>query len=131
MCRCIRHGNFKIFDNLLVHVASIHIPLPVLKRECSVNPFLFILSRVSLIGTNIRSEPKYIAFLSQLLLFFFQFYSFCKTDKPAVDIIKSETNVTIKTRCHNEKCKKESSWHSKPFLPGSLMHAVNFLLPWQ
>ena len=105
-------------------------PPPLHRRECNVNPFhfIFILSRVSLVGTNIRSEPKYIAFLSQLLLLF-QFSSFCKTDNPAVEITESGTNVTVKTRCHNDKCKKESTWHSQPFLPGSLIHAGNFLLP--
>ena len=114
--------------NLNVPVASNQSPL--WRREYNFDTFLsfFILSRVSLLGTNIRSEPKYIAFLSQLLLLF-QFCSFCKTDNPAIEIIESGTNVTIKTRCHNGKCKKESSWHSQPFLPGSLIHAGNFLLP--
>ena len=47
----------------------------------------------------------------------------------AVEISESGTNVTIKTTCHNDKCKKASTWHSQPFLPGSLIHAGNFLLP--
>ena len=83
--------------------------------------------QVSLAGTNVRSEPKHIVFLSQSLLLF-QFCHFCKTGNPAVEIKESGTNVTVKTRCHNE-CKKESTWHSQPFLPGSLIHAGNFLLP--
>jgi hypothetical protein len=89
---------------------------------------IFICSRVSLVGSNIRSEPKYITFLSQLLLLF-QFCHFCKTDNPEVEVTESGTNVTVKTRCPNEKCNKEFTWHSQPFLPGSLIHAGNFLLP--
>ena len=83
---------------------------------------------MSLAGTNIRSERKYIVFLSQLFLLF-QFCHFCKTDNPAVEVTETGTNVTVKTRCHNDKCKKESTWHSQPFLPGSFIHAANFLLP--
>ena len=89
----------------------------------SLNHSIFICSRVSLAGSNIRSEPKYVAFLSQLLLLF-QFCHFCKTDNPAVEVTESGTNVTI-----NVKCNKESTWHSQPFLPGSFIHAGNFLLP--
>ena len=99
-------------------------------KECGI--FLtaiinFFYSRVSLAGTNIRSERKYIVFFSQL--FFFQFCQFCKTDNPAVEVTESGTNVTVKTRCRNDKCKKESTGHSQPFLPGSFIHAANFLLP--
>lgn len=83
---------------------------------------------MSLAGTNIRSEPKHIVFLSQLLLLF-QFCRSCKTDNPAVEITESGTNVKIKTSCQNVDCKKESTWHSHPFLPGTSIHAGNFLLP--
>ena len=71
---------------------------------------------------------KYIAFLSQLLLLF-QFCHFCKADNPEVEVTESGTNVTVKTRCPNEQCNKESILHSQPFLPGSSIDVGNFLLP--
>lgn len=82
--------------------------------------------RMSMAGKNIRTEPKHITFLLQLLLLL-QFCHACKADNPAVETYETGTSVAIKT-CHNANCKEESTWHSQPCIPGSCMPAGNFLL---
>ena len=81
---------------------------------------------MSLAGKNIRTEPKHIVFLSQLLLLF-QFCHTCKADNPAVETYETGSSVAIKT-CHNSDCKKETTWHSQPYIPGLRIRAGNFLL---
>ncbi len=90
-------------------------------------PILFVPEYLLLVqtsGWNLSTLPS----LSQLLLLF-QFGHFCKADNPEVEVTESGTNVTVRTRCPNEQCNKESTWHSQPFLPGSSIHVGNFLLP--
>ncbi|XP_015759354.1 PREDICTED: uncharacterized protein LOC107338632 [Acropora digitifera] len=85
-------------------------------------------SRISAQGTNIRTEPKHIVFLSQLLLLF-GFCHSCKADNPQVDIHEVGTKVVVTTTCSNPKCQKpKGTWQSQPFLPGSKLAAGNFLL---
>lgn len=88
----------------------------------------FCLSRIFVKGDNLRTEPKFITFLSQLLLLF-HFCPVCKTDNPLVETCQVGTMVEVTTTCSNLKCpKRECSWRSQPNMPGTKMPAGNFLL---
>ena len=77
---------------------------------------------------NLRSEPKHIVFLSQLLLLF-SFCHSCKTDNPLVETREVGTKAVVTTICSNPKCpKKITTWHSQPMMPGTKISAGNFLL---
>ncbi|XP_044171604.1 uncharacterized protein LOC122955935 [Acropora millepora] len=76
---------------------------------------------------NIRSEPKHIVFLSQLLLLF-KFFHICKADNPTVETREIGTEAVVKTSCNNQECMKQSTWYSQPLIPGSHIPAGNFLL---
>ncbi|XP_015751817.1 PREDICTED: uncharacterized protein LOC107331715 isoform X2 [Acropora digitifera] len=76
---------------------------------------------------NIRSEPKHIVFLSQLLLLF-KFCHICKADNPTVETREIGTEAVVKTSCNNPECMKQSTWYSQPLIPGSHIPAGNFLL---
>ena len=82
-------------------------------------------------GTNLRTEPKHIVFLSQLLLLF-NFCHSCKADDPLVEARQVGTEVFVTTSCKNPKCQnKENTWHSQPSMKYSSGHkgpAGNFLL---
>ena len=78
-------------------------------------------------GTNLRTEPKHIVFLSQLLLLF-KFCHVCKADNPTVEAGGIGTQAAIKTTCSNPACRKEQTWYSQPLIPGTQMLAGNFLL---
>ncbi|KAK3745840.1 hypothetical protein QZH41_014931 [Actinostola sp. cb2023] len=85
-------------------------------------------------NSNIRTEPKHIVFLSQLLLLF-KFCHWCKDDDPLVEVSQLGTEVIVKTICKNPKCanpkcaNKEITWNSQPTLPGwPGLPAGNFLL---
>lgn len=85
-------------------------------------------NRISMQNTNLRTEPKHIVFLSQLLLLF-KFCHSCKDDSPLVDVTQVGTEVIVSTSCKNPKCeKKETVWHSQPTIPGFGIPAGNFLL---
>lgn len=78
--------------------------------------------------TNLRQEPKFIVFLSQLLLLF-KFCHYCKTDNPLVEARKAGTAVVITTNCPNPKCgRQQDVWRSQPLMPGSRVNAGDFLL---
>lgn len=84
--------------------------------------------RVSVKGTNLRTEPKHIVFLSQLLLLF-GFCHSCKTDNPMVDVDQVGTEAVVTSTCSNPKCPNpKSTWHSQPTMPGTKLPAGNFLL---
>ena len=83
--------------------------------------------RLSLKDKNLRTEPKHIVFLSQLLLLF-SFCPICKADNPAVETREIGTEAVVKTTCSNPKCMKEKTWYSQPLMPGSRIPAGNFLL---
>lgn len=90
--------------------------------------FLFLLYRLTVTGTNLRTEPKHIVFLSQLLLLF-KFCHICKTDNPAVVARQVGTEAVVTTTCSNPKCQEQvHTWHSQPVMPGTGMPAANFLL---
>lgn len=79
-------------------------------------------------GKNLRTEPKHIVFLSQLLLLF-GFCHSCKTDNPTVDVNQVGTEAVVTTSCSNPKCEKpNNTWHSQPFIPGTKLPAGNLLL---
>ncbi|XP_044167367.1 uncharacterized protein LOC114973707 isoform X2 [Acropora millepora] len=85
-------------------------------------------NRISMQNTNLRTEPKHIVFLSELLLLF-KFCHSCKDDSPLVDVTQVGTEVIVSTSCKNPKCeKKETVWHSQPTIPGFGIPAGNFLL---
>ncbi|CAB3984261.1 Hypothetical predicted protein [Paramuricea clavata] len=77
---------------------------------------------------NLRTEPKHIVFLSQLLLLF-SFCHSCKTDNPLIETREVGTKAVVTTICSNPKCpKKITTWHSQPMMPGTKISAGNFLL---
>ena len=82
-------------------------------------------SRLVLKGTNLRTEPKHIVFLSKLLLLF-KFCHICKADNPLVEAHRVGTEAVVKTTCST--CKKENMWHSQPTMPESSIPAGNSLL---
>jgi len=90
--------------------------------------FVILHSSLNMQDTNLRTEPKFIVFLSKLLLLF-QFCHVCKDENPLVEVSECGTEVIVKTTCKNEKCTKRNSiWHSQPNMPGQDVAAGNFLL---
>ena len=77
---------------------------------------------------NIRTEPKFIVFYTQLLLLF-RFCPGCKSDNPLVEVKKNGTMAEVHVSCANPFCHtKSSTWSSQPFMPGTKIPAGNFLL---
>ena len=77
---------------------------------------------------NHRTEPKYLVFLSHLLMLF-KICPSCKADNPLVETTQCGTMVTVHTYCGNSDCKqRESVWHSQPNMEGTKIAAGNFLL---
>ena len=76
---------------------------------------------------NLHTEPKYIVFLTKLLLLFHCCPS-CKSDNPLVETRQIGSLVKVNTICGNSKCsKRENVWCSQPNMPGSKMPVGNFL----
>lgn len=95
-----------------------------------LSSFLHLIGRIppSSSYDDVRREPKYIVFLSKLLLLF-QFCHFCGTgSKPEITAEETGTAVVIKTVCTNSSCRKEFTWTSQPLLPGTKILAGNFLI---
>jgi len=84
-------------------------------------------NRLSVKSTNIRTEPKHIVFLTQLLLLF-NLCCTCKADNPTVEASGNGTQAIVRTYCNNPKCNKEDIWYSQPQMPGLKIPAGNFLL---
>lgn len=81
-----------------------------------------------MVGENLRTEPKYIVFLSKLL-FLFNICLVCKEDKPLVETKEVGTMVEVKVSCGNPDCtQRETTWTSQPNMTGTRMPAANFLL---
>lgn len=77
---------------------------------------------------NLRTQPKFIVFLSQLLLLF-RFCHFCKAENPLVETRQVGTMAVVTSTCTNKKCsKKDVIWKSQPNMPGTKIPAGNFLL---
>lgn len=91
------------------------------------NYMILFFCRLPLKGSNLRSEPKHIVFLTKLLLLF-KFCTICKADNPLVEARENGSEVIVKTTCINQKCQKEQTWYSQPLLPNSKIPAGNFLL---
>ena len=88
----------------------------------------FYKHRLTTAGTSLRSEPKHIVFLSQLLLLF-NFCHVCKTDNPSIEERQIGTKAVVTSTCHNPKCPKQvNTSHSQPNMPNSGIAAGNFLL---
>ena len=82
--------------------------------------------RVTVEGTSLRTETKFV-FLTQLLLLF-KFCYHCKTDNPVVETMRVGTAVVVTTTCSNAKCGRKNVWRSQPFMPRTKAYAGNFLL---
>ena len=78
--------------------------------------------------SDLRTEPKFIVFLTQLLALF-KFCPNCKMDGPLIEIYENGSMVTVKSTCHNQACtKKDVTWHSQTLITGTWIPAGNFLL---
>ena len=77
--------------------------------------------------TNLRTEPKHIVFVPQLLLLF-KFCHVCKADNPFIEAGSIGTEAVIKTTCSNPACRKEKTSYSQPLIPEIQVPAGNFLL---
>ena len=76
---------------------------------------------------NLHKEPKFIVFISQLLLLF-KFCHFCKTDCHLVETTVDGGALIIESNCGNPTCaNKRSIWRSQPLMPGSKINAGDFL----
>ena len=93
-----------------------------------INTSVFLNSREYTKDNNLRTEPKYIVFLSQLMLLF-QFCPSCKSANPLVETSQHGTKVIVYTHCGNPNCKQSDSvWRSQPNMEGTKIAAGNFLL---
>ena len=76
---------------------------------------------------NLRTEPKFIVFFSQLLTLF-QICRVCKSDKTLVEVNSHGTMAEVKTTCVNPDCGERTTWFSQPYFPGTKIAAGNLLL---
>ena len=113
------YSQFSIYFNYFcLEIASRYIAYMYVASVC----------RLSLAGTNLRTVPKHIVFISQLLLLF-QFCHVCKAENPELEAKQVGTEAVITTNCFNPKCpKKVKTWHSQSAMPNSQIPAGNFLL---
>ena len=78
--------------------------------------------------TNLRTEPKFIVFLTRLLALF-KFCPSCKSDHVLVDILQNGIMAQVKVTCSNPKCiKKDTTWNSQLLMTGTSISAGNLLL---
>ncbi|XP_065059701.1 uncharacterized protein LOC135687139 [Rhopilema esculentum] len=76
---------------------------------------------------NLRTEPKFISFLVQILLLF-NFCHFCKSDNPNIKATKCGTMLIVRSHCINPACLNKNLWRSQPKKTGTNIPAGNFLL---
>ena len=77
---------------------------------------------------NLRSEPKFIVFFTQLLALF-KFCPNCKAENCDVEVHQNGTMAKVKCTCTNPKCNNRNfKWTSQPLIPGTKLRAGNFLL---
>ena len=88
----------------------------ILCQGMSTYMYMHFCCRLSMKGTNLRTEPKHIVFLSQLLLLF-KFCHVCKADNPMIEAGGIGTQAAIKSTCGNPACRKEQTWYSQPLIP--------------
>lgn len=90
--------------------------------------FLFPTFRVHVTDDNLRTQPKHVVFLTQLLMLF-QFCHICKADDPEVTTRQEETMAIVSSTCRKPKCTRRNFiWRSQPNMPGTQIAAGNFLL---
>jgi hypothetical protein len=85
---------------------------------------IFLLSRED-ITDNIRQQPKFIVFLTLLLL---RTCVFCHESEPLAKVSQVGTIVTISTSCQNPECRKDFVWKSQQLMPGTKIYAGISLL---
>ncbi|XP_074634740.1 uncharacterized protein LOC141893240 isoform X2 [Acropora palmata] len=74
-------------------------------------------NRVFIKDNNLRTQPKFLVFLTQLLVLF-KFCHSCKADNPLVETKQVGTMAVITSTCTNTKCKrKDTVWKSQPNMP--------------
>ena len=89
---------------------------------------MVLFCRESSNSESMRTEPKFIVFLSQLLLLF-NTCPTCKSDEPFIETSVIGTMVKVKTQCFNPHCPSPiNTWRSQPIMTGTKMAAMNFLL---
>ncbi len=77
---------------------------------------------------NLRAEPKFVVFLSQLLQLF-RVCATCTSPDVLVEVKEFGTMVQVETTCNNNKClQRNNIWKSQPLMPGTLTSAGNLLL---
>ena len=75
-----------------------------------------------------QTEPKFVVFVSQLLLLFNVCPSRNNPD-PLVEVTRIGTMAKVATICTNQSCnKKQHTWNSQPDMSGTKIPAGNFLL---
>ena len=87
---------------------------------------VFLFSREDMTD-NIRKQPKFVVFLTQLLLHFKTCF-FCHQKEPVLKVSQVGTMVTRTTSCQNPECRKDFVWKSQQLMPGTKIYAGNFLL---
>ena len=76
---------------------------------------------------NIRTEPKFIVFFTQLLTLF-QICRVCKCEKALTEVNAIGTMAEVVTICVNAQCGKRTTWCSQPNFPGTKVAGGNLLL---
>ena len=76
---------------------------------------------------NVKNEPKFIVFLTQLLCLF-QICRECKCNETMVEVNAHGTMAEVITICLNPDCGKQTNWFSQPNFPGTKIAAGNLLL---
>ena len=81
--------------------------------------------RIRYNDSNLRKEPKFVVFFTQLLALF-KFCHACKHDRPLVEVAANGTMAEVTSTCGN--CGNTSKWFSQPNMTGTKIPAGNFLL---
>ena len=76
---------------------------------------------------NLRTEPKFIVFFTQLLTLF-QICHECKCANTLVEVNAHGTMAEVITICVNPGCGKRPTWFSQPNFPGTKIAAGNLSL---
>ena len=90
--------------------------------------WIILLYPFSIFRENVRHQPKFMVFLSKLLLLF-NTCPACKFDNPSVKTCVYGTMIEVTTQCFNPHCPTpQNTWRSQPTMTGTKMPAMNFLL---
>lgn len=102
-------------------------PIIHFKNNCSSAVLLINYFRVPFKEYSLRTEPKFIVFLTQLLTLF-KICRVCKSEETLVEVDAHGTMAEVKTTCVNPGCGKQATWFSQPYFPGTRIAAGNLLL---